>query len=672
MSSAGKANCTYNNWDDEFIANLSKLIEPMDCDNNKYLLIPEDLVMWVDCADFEASLNYIPFDTTGNAAPRQYSFNQNPYTGNFINLYKYINAKGIEFDFECYTISDECTKAIFNKGFIKSPTPTIPFVVDTYIDANPDVNVDIELPPVLVPGTILPTIVLPDVELPDIIIPDIIIPDINIPDIIIPDIIIPDIIIPDIIIPDIIIPDYVLPDIIIPDIVIPDIVIPDIIIPDIIIPDIIIPDFIVPDIIIPDIIIPDIIIPDIIIPDIVIPDIHIPDLQMPDIHIPDIVIPDIVIPDIIIPDIVIPDFTIPDITIPDIVIPDIIIPDVVIPDIVIPDIVIPALELPECSIKIPDITIPDITITLPYVEIAPVTVRVPRRTNPPKFKSSKCVEYHGSYTGKDKRKDEIPIYFTLDPSRFMVEGDGIKLEFPEKAKDGKQSRAVNPPGAPDDPKKDLEDCQTVTIKSLGQIRASIDDPTLDFYDKKVFHRGIVGHTIYKPRPNSDKTPVSYAVNVGLLPTHQVIDSRGQQSNASTFTSKDESVKITPQLDSNNFITEMDFSVDLEKSLVVDHSLNQVMVMEPTIIKENEIEKKQYVFKLNPLRFVGWDTSCEGVISISKDGIARILQPQDNKGDYLMYFDNGVMGLYIPKSDYCVFGYKDGKIIEIPIGSCKDN
>ena len=225
MSSAGKANCIYNNWDDEFISNLSKLIEPMDCDNNKYLLIPEDLVMWVDCADFESSLNYIPFDTTGNAAPRQYSFNQNPYTGNFINLYKYINAKGIEFDFECYTISDECAKAIFNKGFIKSPTPTIPFVVDTYIDANPDVSVDIELPPVLVPGTILPTTVLPDIELPDIIIPDIIIPDINIPDIIIPDIIIPDIIIPDIIIPDIIIPDYVLPDIIIPDIVIPDIII---------------------------------------------------------------------------------------------------------------------------------------------------------------------------------------------------------------------------------------------------------------------------------------------------------------------------------------------------------------------------------------------------------------------------------------------------------------
>ena len=646
MSSAGKANCTYNNWDDEFIANLSKLIEPMDCDNNKYLLIPEDLVMWVDCADFEASLNYIPFDTAGNAAPRQYSFNQNPYTGNFINLYKYINAKGIEFDFECYTISDECTKAIFNKGFIKSPTPAIPFVVDTYIDANPDVNVDIELPPVLVPGTILPTIVLPDVELPDIIIPDIIIPDINIPDIIIPDIIIPDIIIPDIIIPDIIIPDYVLPDIVIPDIVIPDIVIPDIIIPDIIIPDIIIPDFIVPDIIIPDIIIPDIIIPDIIIPDIVIPDIHIPDLQMPDIHIPDIVIPDIVIPDIIIPDIVIPDFTIPDITIPDIVIPDIIIPDVVIPDIVIPDIVIPDLELPECSIKIPDITIPDITITLPYVEIAPVTVRVPRRTNPPKFKSSECIEYHGSYTGKDKKKDEMPIFFTLKPSAFMKAGNGIKLQFISS-------------------KKEEEDCEVAEVQDLGMIRVDVTDGALDFFDAKIRPMGMLQKCIDTMKVEGI-TNNYYEIGLVAQDTDQ----------SSTFTSKDQSVKITPELyeisGKKKFISKLDFSVDLEKSLVVDPSLNQVIVIEPTITKENEIEKKQYVFKLNPLRFVGWDTSCEGIIIISKDGTADIYQPEDSKGNYLLYSNNGVIDFYAPESDFCVLGWEKGKIVEIPIGSCKAN
>ena len=647
MSSAGKANCTYNNWDDEFIANLSKLIEPMDCDNNKYLLIPEDLVMWVDCADFEASLNYIPFDTAGNAAPRQYSFNQNPYTGNFINLYKYINAKGIEFDFECYTISDECTKAIFNKGFIKSPTPTIPFVVDTYIDANPDVNVDIELPPVLVPGTILPTIVLPDVELPDIIIPDIIIPDINIPDIIIPDIIIPDIIIPDIIIPDIIIPDYVLPDIIIPDIVIPDIVIPDIIIPDIIIPDIIIPDFIVPDIIIPDIIIPDIIIPDIIIPDIVIPDIRIPDLQMPDIHIPDIVIPDIVIPDIIIPDIVIPDFTIPDITIPDIVIPDIIIPDVVIPDIVIPDIVIPALELPECSIKIPDITIPDITITLPYVEIAPVTIRVPRRTNPPKFKSSGCVIYHGSYTGKDKNKDEMPIFFTLNPSAFLMDGFGVKLEYIE--------------GDPEEP----ENCVVTKFHATGEIKADETDDFLGFLNQKLDPLGMIGSHLEKVTLTEDET--INRIQIGILPNYKGKDGK---ETGSTFTSNDQSVLIKPTLESEGrFVKSLDLSVDLEKSLVIDPSLNHVIVMEPTITKENEIEKKKYVFKLNPLSFLGWDTSCEGIIYISKDGTAELLQPLNNKGNYLLYSNNGVIDFYVPKSDFCVLGWEKGKIIEIPIGSC---
>lgn len=643
MSSASKANCAYNNWDDEFIANLSKLIEPMDCDNNKYLLIPEDLVMWVDCADFEALLNYIPFDTTGNAAPRQYSFNQNPYTGNFINLYKYINAKGIEFDFECYTISDECTKAIFNKGFIKSPTPTIPFVVDTYIDANPDVNVDIELPPVLVPGTILPTIVLPDVELPDIIIPDIIIPDINIPDIIIPDIIIPDIIIPDIIIPDIIIPDYVLPDIIIPDIVIPDIVIPDIIIPDIIIPDIIIPDFIVPDIVIPDIIIPDIIIPDIIIPDIVIPDIRIPDLQMPDIHIPDIVIPDIVIPDIIIPDIVIPDFTIPDITIPDIVIPDIIIPDVVIPDIVIPDIVIPALELPECSIKIPDITIPDITITLPYVEIAPVIINIPRRINPPKFKSSECIEYHGSYTGKDKKKDEMPIFFTLNPSAFMKAGNGIKLEFISS-------------------KREEEDCEVAEVHDLGMIRVDVTDGALDFFDAKIRPIGMLQKCI------DDGTRVE-----GVNHNYYEIGLVAQDTdNSSTFTSKDQSVLITPELDEisgkKKFITKLDFSVNLEKSLVIDPNLSQVIIMEPSTTINDEVETKQYVFKLNT-ETQSWDTSKGGVIIISKNGTAQLKQPNRNKGDELLFARDGVIDFFTPNASKFVLGWQDDRLWELPIGSC---
>lgn len=622
-----KINCEYNNWDDAFIENLKRRIDPMDCDNNKYLQIPEELVMWVDCADFESLLNYIPFDTTGNAAPRQYGFSNSPYTGNFINLYKYINAKAIEFDFTCYEVSDECVKAIFNKGFIKSPTPTIPFVVDTYIDANPEVNVDIELPPVLVPGTILPTTVLPSIELPDIVVPDIIVPDINVPDIIIPDIIIPDIVIPDIIIPDIIIPDIIIPDINIPDINIPDIVIPDIVIPDINIPDIPIPDIIIPDIVIPNIVIPDIPIPDIIIPDIVVPDIDIPDFEIPEIDIP-------------------------------------------------------TLELPEFNIEIPDIEIPDIDIQLPIVEVAPITIRVGRASKP-KFQSTECIQVHSvteknigssSFGSTYQAKYEDKFYFTLDPSAFLVvdENYGLKASFDYVT-------VKNPTTG----KNDIVDgCRVAKLESLGMVRVSREDGVLDFLRNKL--KAAQSDDVIP------KQPISFAEvkdewyddeNMpGLTYKQYFCGLSGVGTNSQTWlTSKDESVKIVTTTfkmkgADTYFVGDLDVSVNLEDIIVIDENLANVMQFVAETVTEgegeNKKEKKQYKFQLKT-KDDTWKTDRGGLIFINKDGTSYIVQPDHTDRDALVTFLNGNPFVLWPNGP-CLIGFdKDNHLIEYAIGSCTD-
>ncbi len=618
-----KINCEYNNWDDAFIENLKRRIDPMDCDNNKYLQIPEELVMWVDCADFESLLNYIPFDTTGNAAPRQYGFSNSPYTGNFINLYKYINAKAIEFDFTCYEVSDECVKAVFNKGFIKSPTPTIPFVVDTYIDANPEVNVDIELPPVLVPGTILPTTVLPSIELPDIVVPDIIVPDINVPDIIIPDIIIPDIVIPDIIIPDIIIPDIIIPDINIPDINIPDIVIPDIVIPDINIPDIPIPDIIIPDIVIPNIVIPDIPIPDIIIPDIVVPDIDIPDFEIPEIDIP-------------------------------------------------------TLELPEFNIEIPDIEIPDIDIQLPIVEVAPITIRVGRASKP-KFQSTECIQVHSvteknigdsSFGSTYQAKYEDKFYFTLDPSAFLVvdENYGLKASFD-------YATVKNPTTG----KNDIVDgCRVAKLESLGMVRVSEKDAVLDYlYNKKIvaaayggskFNNGPITLGVYSQTVTVDKKSVNYeSLIVGL--------NAKDRTTQEWLTSKDESVAITIntiEYPGKFFIEKMDLAVNLEGVIVIDENLANVMQFVAETVTEgdgeNKKEKKQYKFQLKT-KDDTWKTDRGGLIFINKDGTGYIVQPDHTDRDALVTFLKGNPFVLWPNGP-CLIGFdKDHHLVEYAIGSC---
>lgn len=619
-----KINCEYNNWDDAFIENLKRRIDPMDCDNNKYLQIPEELVMWVDCADFESLLNYIPFDTTGNAAPRQYGFSNSPYTGNFINLYKYINAKAIEFDFTCYEVSDECVKAIFNKGFIKSPTPTIPFVVDTYIDANPEVNVDIELPPVLVPGTILPTTVLPSIELPDIVVPDIIVPDINIPDIIIPDIIIPDIVIPDIIIPDIIIPDIIIPDINIPDINIPDIVIPDIVIPDINIPDIPIPDIIIPDIVIPNIVIPDIPIPDIIIPDIVIPDIDIPDFEIPEIDIP-------------------------------------------------------TLELPEFNIEIPDIEIPDIDIQLPIVEVAPITIRVGRASKP-KFQSTECIQVHSvteknignsSFGSTYQAKYEDKFYFTLDPSAFLVvdENYGLKASFDYVT-------VKNPTTG----KNDIVDgCRVAKLESLGMVRVAATDEKLEFLRKKLVPAGrgsSYDTAIYGPVVTHIRS-VTEKVGSKILNRELMIiglDAK-DKSTQEWLTSKDESVAITIdtiEYPGKFFIEKMDLAVNLEGTIVIDENLANVMQFVAETVTEgegeNKKEKKQYKFQLKT-KDDTWKTDRGGLIFINKDGTGYIVQPDHTDRDALVTFLSGNPYVLWPNGP-CLIGFdKDNHLIEYTIGSC---
>ena len=277
----------YLSWDVTSVCiYASKTLDAMNCSNGEgFLNIPTALKMWANSASYYDIQSYSLPSNIGRF------IDTNPYEGSFVNLYRTLPVSiTSEISSECFnTPEDSCSPLLFKEGFLRAPIPVIPYVVDTYIDTDKILDINLEMPTIVLPNMAIPNISTPDIVVPSITIPDIITPDIITPDIVTPDIITPDIETPDVIVPDIITPDIITPDIITPDIITPDVIVPDVITPDVIVPDIITPDVIVPDIITPDIVTPDIETPDVIVPDIIIPDQTL-DIKVPDIPLDSITI----------------------------------------------------------------------------------------------------------------------------------------------------------------------------------------------------------------------------------------------------------------------------------------------------------------------------------------------------------------------------------------------
>ena len=199
-------------------------------DNEGYLNIPQKLNMWVADAPYEKEIG----DLSSVTNAKKYGLNPDPFSGDFVDLGSALKQTGAKYINSCYVVVDSCVTTVFSPGFLRAPIPTIPYIVDTYIDTDKILDIDVTMPDVVIPDLKFPTLSTPEIKIPNIVIPDIIVPDINIPDVIVPDIIIPDIEIPDIIFPDtelnIVIPPIEMPDITIdiPTIEIPDIELPEI------------------------------------------------------------------------------------------------------------------------------------------------------------------------------------------------------------------------------------------------------------------------------------------------------------------------------------------------------------------------------------------------------------------------------------------------------------
>lgn len=199
-------------------------------DNKGYLNIPQKLNMWVADAPYEKEIG----DLSSVTNAKKYGLNPDPFSGDFVDLGSAIKQTGAKYINSCYVVVDSCVTTVFSPGFLRAPIPTIPYIVDTYIDTDKILDIDVTMPDVVIPDLKFPTLSTPEIKIPNIVIPDIIVPDINIPDVIVPDIIIPDIEIPDIIFPDtelnIVIPPIEMPDITIdiPTIEIPDIELPEV------------------------------------------------------------------------------------------------------------------------------------------------------------------------------------------------------------------------------------------------------------------------------------------------------------------------------------------------------------------------------------------------------------------------------------------------------------
>lgn len=199
-------------------------------DYKGYLNIPQKLNMWVADAPYEKEIG----DLSSVTNAKKYGLNPDPFSGDFVDLGSALKQTGAKYINSCYVVVDSCVATVFSPGFLRAPIPTIPYIVDTYIDTDKILDIAVTMPDVVIPDLKFPTLSTPEIKIPNIVIPDIIVPDINIPDVIVPDIIIPDIEIPDIIFPDtelnIVIPPIEMPDITIdiPTIEIPDIELPEI------------------------------------------------------------------------------------------------------------------------------------------------------------------------------------------------------------------------------------------------------------------------------------------------------------------------------------------------------------------------------------------------------------------------------------------------------------
>ena len=200
-----------NIWSSTTIVDASYVIPAMTttAEYTGFLNMPEALVMWVPDAAYNSKIS------NGSLTNTTYlDSGTNPYTDEFVNIASDI-ARITASNFVGSTfISNNCSAAIYDKGFLRAPIPVIPYVVDTYIDTEQPLDIKVTIPDTVLPNINLPTLNVPDIKIPDQVI------SITIPEIVIPDIVIPEILIPTITIPDIVIPPTTIT---IPEIQVPEV-----------------------------------------------------------------------------------------------------------------------------------------------------------------------------------------------------------------------------------------------------------------------------------------------------------------------------------------------------------------------------------------------------------------------------------------------------------------
>ena len=153
---------------------------------------------------------------------------------------------------------------------------------------------------------------------------------------------------------------------------------------------------------------------------------------------------------------------------------------------------------------------------------------------------------------------------------------------------------------------------------------------------------------------------------------------GVGTNSQTWlTSKDESVKIVTTTfkmkgADTYFVGDLDVSVNLEGTIVIDENLANVMQFVAETVTEgegeNKKEKKQYKFQLKT-KDKEWDTKSGGLIFINKNGEGYIVKPEYDDSDGFVVFQNGEPRLWWPKGP-CVIGLDSTHhLAQYSIGSC---
>ena len=170
------------NWEQVY-KSAALSLDSMTCDNGSgYLSIPTALKMWVGDAEYK------DIELTSSVPNSGRFIDTNPYEGSFVNIAECLTQIAEINSYSCYEqTGTSCKPMMFDKGFLRAPVPTIPYVVDTYIDTDKVLDIKLDMPAIVLPNIALPNLSTPDIVVPSITIGDIIVPsqtlDINIPDI---------------------------------------------------------------------------------------------------------------------------------------------------------------------------------------------------------------------------------------------------------------------------------------------------------------------------------------------------------------------------------------------------------------------------------------------------------------------------------------------------------